>query len=320
MKPFAYVSAQSPESAPEMVRDKGAWLAGGIDLLGLLKESLIEKTTLVNVKGLPGTNAITPGQAAWTIGANTTIATIAAHPGIRKTFPGLAEAAAEVASPQIRNVSTLAGNLAQHSRCWYYRHRDVKCLKNGGPTCYARTGENKYHSLFSGNPCISPVVSNLATALSAFDATVVLWRRNKEISLTMAELYENAWTNPLAHHSLRDDDLILRVSIPTDRTHSAYLQASERSDFDWALVSCAAAARLDSGRLSDCRVVLGAVAPVPYENEEVNSFLNDRILDQATATEAADLLLAPAEPLEHNGYKIPLAKALVRRTLLQLNH
>lgn len=318
MKPFTYVSAETPESAVELVRDKGAYLAGGIDLLGLLKESLVEPKTLVNVKNLPGSTGITPDGASWTIGANTTIATLAGHPELRRVFPGLAEAAAEVASPQIRNVSTLAGNLSQHSRCWYYRHRDVDCLKNGGPTCYARTGENKYHSLFSGNPCISPVVSNLATALSALGATVVIRRRNKEMNMTMEAFYEQAWFNPLAHHSLRPDDLILRVTIPTGRTHSAYLQAGEKGDFDWALVSCSAAARMESGRLGDCRVVLGAVAPVPYQDEDVNAFLTGRILDEATAIEAADRLLASAEPFEHNGYKVPLAKALVRRTLLRL--
>ena len=132
MKPFAYASAQSPESASELVRGGGSYLAGGVDLLGELKESLQSPSILVNIKDLPGSREISDQGDVWTIGANVTVATLASHAGIRSAFPGLTEAAGEVASPQIRNVSTVGGNLAQHSRCWYYRQRDIKCLKNGG--------------------------------------------------------------------------------------------------------------------------------------------------------------------------------------------
>ena len=144
---------------------------------------------LVNIKSLPGLNKIERGEKAWTIGALVTVAEIERDAEIKEAFPGLQEAAAEVGSPQIRNVATVGGNLAQHSRCWYYRHRDTVCLKKGGDLCYARHGENRYHSLFTGNDCISPVVSNLATAFAALDATAIVLRDGKETRLTMAELY-----------------------------------------------------------------------------------------------------------------------------------
>lgn len=320
MKPFAYVSAQSPASAAELVLEHGGrYLAGGVDLLGELKDDLVEAPVLVDVKSLPGTRDIVAGAAEWTFGANVTVATLAAHAGVRAAFPGLAEAAAEVASPQIRNAATLGGNLAQHSRCWYYRHRDVQCLKNGGATCYAREGQNKYHALFSGNPCISPVVSNLGVALAALDAAVEVLRDGAATRLTVAQFYADAWVNPYAHHSLRPGDLVLRVHVPVRAgQRSAYLQASEKADFDWALVSCAAAAIVEGRTVRQARVALGAVSPVPHQRPAVTAVLEGQELTDELAARAAAALLRGAQPLAHNGYKIPLAETLVQRALLKL--
>ncbi|HEU5395969.1 MAG TPA: FAD binding domain-containing protein [Verrucomicrobiae bacterium] len=319
MKAFQYATAHSTDSAREMVADQGAYLAGGNDLLGLLKDDLVPgPKILVNVKALPGLNKIEPGPQAWTIGALVTIAEIERHAEIAKTFPGLHDAATEIASPQIRNVATVGGNLAQHSRCWYFRHRDTVCLKKGGDLCYARNSDNRYHSLFTGNECISPVVSSLATTLAALDATAIVLREGKETRLSMAELYQKAFSEIKAHHSLNPGDLILRVEIPTARRRSAYLQVSDKHAFDWALVSCAAAAEVNDGKLSRARVALGSISPVPHQVEAANQFLEGKELDEATASHAADLMLAEAKPLSDNAYKVPMAKALVRRTLLKL--
>jgi len=318
MKPFEFVTALSTESARELLGPKGQYLAGGNDLLGRLKDDITEAARLVNIKALPGLNRIEPGADHWRIGALVTIAQIEDHPEIRKVFPGLHQAAAEVGSQQIRNVATLGGNLAQHSRCWYYRHRDIQCLKKRGRICYAIEGDNRYHALFTGNVCISPVVSNLAIALTALDATAIVLRDGQERRMSMAELYELAWDNPTAHHSLRPGDLILRVEIPTQRRRSAYLQISEKHAFDWALVSCAAAANLENGRLRNVRVALGCISPVPHQVAAANQFLEGKPLDDDVLEHAADLLLAGAEPQTHNAYKIPMARALIRRTLRQL--
>jgi xanthine dehydrogenase YagS FAD-binding subunit len=320
MKPFEYVTAVSAESAANLVKDGGRFFSGGIDLLGEMKEYIAEPNRLVNVKSLPGTRDIKKASdALFFIGANVTVSQIAAHDEIGKLFPGLAQAAAEVGSPQIRSVATLAGNLAQHSRCWYYRHRDVHCLKKGGATCYAREGENKYHSLFSGNPCISPAVSNLAVALAALDGRAYVRRGKNLVTLSMAELYHDAWVNPLAHHSLGPADLITGIEIGIKpNTRSAYLQVSEKSDFDWALVSCAAAAELDGKTARNARIALGQIAPVPYYVDAANESLEGKTIDKTSASHAADLLLKDAQPLADNGYKIPLAHALIRRTLMKL--
>ena len=318
MKAFEYATALSTDSARQLVADHGAYLAGGNDLLGLLKEYLVSANILVNIKSLPGLNQIESGSKNWTIGALVTVGQIEGHAEIKKSFPGLHEAASEVASQQIRNVATVGGNLSQHSRCWYYRHRDTVCLKKGGDLCYARNGENRYHSLFTGNDCISPVVSNLATAFTALDATAVVLRDGKETRMGLAELYQKAWENPTAHNSLKPGDLILKIEIPTARRRSAYLQASDKHAFDWALVSCAAAANVAGGKLSQPRVALGCISPVPHQVQAANDFLDGKTLDDATASQAADLILKGAQAHEHNGYKVPLAHALIRRTLLKL--
>ena len=318
MKAFEYATALSTDSARQLVADHGAYLAGGNDLLGLLKEYLVSANTLVNIKSLPGLDQIEASSKNWTIGALVTIGQIEGHAEIKKVFPGLHEAASEVSSQQIRNVATVGGNLSQHSRCWYFRHRDTLCLKKGGDLCYARNGENRYHSLFTGNDCISPVVSNLATAFTALDATAIVLRDGKETRMSMAELYQKAWKETAAHNSLNPGDLILKIEIPTARSLSAYLQASDKHAFDWALVSCAAAAEVADGKLKSPRVAVGCISPVPHQVAAANDYLDGKTLDDATVSKAADLILAGATPLEHNGYKVPLAHALIRRTLLKL--
>jgi xanthine dehydrogenase YagS FAD-binding subunit len=318
MKPFEYATALSADSAQPMVAQQGQYLAGGNDLLARLKDYLTDARILVNVKSLPGLNQIESGAKQWTLGALVHLAEIEDHVGIKKEFPGLHEAASEIGSQQIRNVATLGGNLAQHSRCWYYRHRDTVCLKKNGDRCYARYGDNRYHSLFSGNTCISPVVSNLATILAALDAMVMVQREGKPVRMSIAELYERAWENPTAHNSLREGDLILKIEVPTTRPQSAYLQVSDKHQFDWALVSCAAASKVTQGKLSQARVALGCISPVPHQVQAANEFLEGKTLDEQTASNAADLILKGAEPLEFNGYKMPMAHALIRRTLLKL--
>ena len=318
MTPFQHVSPRTVDRAVSLAEDKGRYLAGGIDLLGEMKEYIANPSVLVNVKDLPATRDITSDKGSWTIGTNVTISEIEQHPDLKRVFPGLQQGAAEVGSPQIRNVATVGGNLAQHSRCWYYRHRDIRCLKKGGDTCYAHEGDNKYHSLFSGNPCISPVVSNLAVALAALDAKVIVRRGKDEVALTIPEVYAKAWENPEAHHSLGTTDLILRVQIPDTGRTSAYKQISEKSSFDWALVSCASAAKVDGKKLSKVRVVLGAVAPIPYQVQAAHDFLEGKELTDDAATRASEIILKDASPYPHNGYKMPIAQALIRRTLRQL--
>jgi xanthine dehydrogenase YagS FAD-binding subunit len=317
MNSFKYVTATSPASARELVGTDGRYLAGGMDLLSEMKEYIAQPKVLVNIKSLP-LNKIERGSKAWTIGANVTIAELEDHAELKKVFPGIQQAAADVGSRQIRNFGTVGGNLAQKSRCWYYRHRDVHCLKKGGDMCFARHGDNRYHSLFSGNTCISPVASNLAIAFGALNASVVVQKGSKEQKMTIDELYHEAWRDPEAHNSLEPGDLILRVEVPVQQNRSAYLAMSSRSEFDWALVSCSAAAKVDGNKLSQARVVMGAVSNIPYQVEAANTFLEGKSIDETTTTKVADLILEKAHVQPFNGYKIPIARALIHRTLMKL--
>ena len=318
MKAFQYAIAYSTESARQLVNGNGAYLAGGNDLLGLMKEYLATPDVVVNLKSLPGLNKIEHGPHGWRIGALVTIAQLETDAHLSKAFQGLHEAASEIASSQIRNVATVGGNLAQHSRCWYFRHRDVPCLKKHGETCYARIGDNRYHSLFSGTDCISPVVSSLASIFAALNAAVVVLRDGRELRWTIAEFYAEAWKDSLAHNSLQPGDLILRIEIPSARKRSSYVQSSEKHAFDWALVNCAVAADIVGGRLISPRVVLGSVSPMPHEASAANEFLEGKELNDDVAAKAADLLLVNAKPLESNAYKVPIAHALIRRSLMKL--
>jgi xanthine dehydrogenase YagS FAD-binding subunit len=316
MRNFEYARARSVHGAIQLSTPESRFLAGGIDLVGEMKEYIVNPRRVIDLKMIPDLDRIDTSTGTWTLGANVTIAEIAKNPQIIATLPGLAEAASEVGSPQIRNVATLGGNLAQHSRCWYYRHRDLRCLKRGGSTCYALEGENKYHSLFSGNPCISPVVSNLAVILAALDARVSVRRGDKNLSLSIGELYSDAWNNPLAHNSLLPGDLIVRVDVPTQKNRSTYLQVSEKGDFDWALVSCAAAGRKSADQSADISVFLGAVAPNPYRVE--SPLFEVGVLSREAIESIAGSIASKATPLAHNGYKVPIAQALIRRALARI--
>jgi xanthine dehydrogenase YagS FAD-binding subunit len=316
VKNFEYARARSVNGAIQLSTSESRFLAGGIDLLGEMKDYIAGPNRLIDLKSVPDLDRIDTSSDTWKFGANVRIVEIAEHQQVRVALPGLAEAASEVGSPQIRNVATLGGNLAQHSRCWYYRQRDLRCLKRGGSTCYAREGENKYHSLFSGNPCISPVVSNLAVILAALDARASVRRGDKELTLTIPELYSDAWNNPLAHNSLRPGDLITQVEVPTQKNRSAYLQVSEKSAFDWALASCAAAGRKAGDQWSEVAVFLGAVSPIPYPVE--SPLLERGDLSSEAIRSAAESLASKATPLAHNGYKVPIAQALIRRALTRI--
>jgi xanthine dehydrogenase YagS FAD-binding subunit len=324
MKSFRYIAATTSQEAGDLVGKKGRYLAGGVDLLGVMKEYIVSPDVVVALRFDPAGEKIraasegAPGDL-W-IDAAATMDELEKHGDLRARFAALAEAAGEVGSPQIRNVATLGGNLLQHSRCWYYRQPDLTCLKRGGETCYAAEGENRYLSIFHGCACVSPAVSNTAVALAALDARLqVRSAHGKTAPLSPVELFAPAWKDPQAHHALAPGDLVLGVTIPAKRTRSAYRQVSEKREFDWALVSCAAAGNVTGGKITDARVALGAVAPGPYVSEAAHDFLEGKTLDDATVSKAADLILSEARPLAHNGYKVPLAHTLIRRTLLALN-
>ncbi len=316
MNKFEYIKATTAESACAAAGKTTRFHGGGIDLLGEMKDYLSSPSRVIDVSGLD--RSISDEGDHWKLGGAVRLVDIENHEGLQQSLPGLTQAAEHVGSPQIRNLATVGGNISQHSRCWYYRHPDVKCLKAGGSTCYAQEGINKFHAIFFEGACLSPVVSNLGVALSALDATARVMRAGQVRDMTMEAFYEDADVNPRAHNSLKPDDLVVSVKIPKTRAKSSYVQFSEKETFDWALVSCSAAANMEGDMLSDLRLYLGVVSPIPHTKAAALRKLEGVRLTESAVEQAAAALLQGADTSEHNRYKVPLAKTAVKRAILAL--
>jgi xanthine dehydrogenase YagS FAD-binding subunit len=294
--------------------------AGGIDVLDHLKEHLLEPPRLVDLKSLPGLREIAPQpDGSLKIGPLATLAEVAAHPGLRQTHRALAQACAEAASPQIRNVATIGGNLLQRPRCWYYRQESYKCLKKGGDVCYAVGGENRYHGIFGGGPSYAVHPSNAAVPLVAFGAQLVLEGEKGPRTVAIGDFFVPPTKDPERENQIQPGEVLTEIRVPAATGwRSVYDDARERAAFDWPLVSAATAVRLEAGVVKEARIVLGAVGPVPWRSARAEQALVGKALDAAAAEAAASAATVGAAPLSENGYKVGLLKTLVRRTLLAL--
>lgn len=322
MNRFEFARATSVAEALSLVAEEpgSVWKAGGIDLLDHLKEHLIEPPRLVDLKSVPGLNAIeTEPDGSLRIGPLVTMARIASHPGIRNAHAALAHACGEAASPQIRNVATIGGNLLQRPRCWYYRLASYRCLKKGGETCFAVGGENRYHTVFADGACNAPHPSNAAMGLTALGASCVL-QGNRGIRTVSAEQFFTIPGNdPRLENAKAPDEILTAIHVPAaPGTRSTYASAKEKAAFDWPLASNAVALRLDGGIVRQARIILGAVAPVPLRSLAAEQTLTGKRLDDTVIEAAAKAAVAGAQPLSENGYKVALVATLLRRTLKSL--
>jgi xanthine dehydrogenase YagS FAD-binding subunit len=307
--------AGDPDEAPQA-------LAGGQDLLTVLKEGLARPNRVVNLKTLPGMNQLKLRPDGLHIGALVRLHVLEEDADIRRNFPGLAEAAASIASPQIRNLATVGGNICQRPRCWYFRSPNIVCLKKGGSECYAATGENKYHAIFGGGPSFIVHPSDLAPMLVALGAEVDLASSDGRRSMPL----EKFFTLPTKENVRRENvllpgELVTSIRVPSSSlaARSTYLKFKERLSLDFALVSAAAAVELGAlGEVRAARLVLGGVAPVPWRLPEAESFLGGKRFTPEVAAETARIALQGAKPLAKNGFKVPLAQALVRRALAKV--
>jgi xanthine dehydrogenase YagS FAD-binding subunit len=323
MRPFAYASPTSIDEALSLLMQDGASirpLAGGTDLLTLIKADVAAPQQLVNLKRLPDlSDRIEDTANGLTLGARATLADVETSEVIRQRYSALAEAAAEAATPQLRNMATIGGNLLQRPRCWYYRNHLFRCWLKGGDECQARDGENHYHSLFGhdASPCVAVHPSDPAVALTALAAEVVVRSPQGERTLPIAGLFGFPDESRRTETTLGTDELIIsiRIPAPADGTRSTYLKAMDRKEWSFAIVAVAAVLRVDNGEIAHARLALGGVANVPWRAEAAERLLIGQRASDALIARAADAALEGAEPLQHNAYKIPLAKALIRRAL-----
>ena len=307
--------------AKDLVQEKARsiYKAGGIDVLDHLKEHLEQPPRIVDLKGIPGLAEIKlESDGALRIGALVKLADVANDERIKKTHAALAMAAGEAASPQIRNVATIGGNVLQRPRCWYYRLEEYKCLKKGGEVCYAVGGENRYHAIFGGGPSYAVHPSNTAVALVALGAKFVLDGPKGVRTVAASEFFQLPTKNPQVENSLAPAEILTEIRIPASVGRSIYDEVREKQAFDWPLVSMAASVRIEGGLVKDARVVLGAVAPIPWRSNRAEAALMGKPLSEATLQDAARAAIVGAAPLSDNGYKVSLVQTLVRRTLAQL--
>ena len=310
--------------APEATaRDQACIVkAGGIDLLDLLKEGLLAPAKIVNLQELPGLETIAEDESGGVrIGSMVTLAAAAGHPLLRQRYAALAAALGSSASPQIRNVATLGGNLLQRPRCWYFRSHAYHCLRKGGGHCFAISGENQYHAIFNNMPCAIVHPSTAATMLVALDATVEL-RDGADGTrrLSLEEFFVTPERDVQRENDLRPHEILtaIRLPKPSASLRTAYMRQGEKDSFDWPLADVAVT--LDIGKDGACKrasIILGAAAPVPYRAKAAEAALIAKRVEEKAAAEAASAALSGATPLSKNAYKLPLFEALVRRAILK---
>ena len=295
--------------------------AGGIDLLDLMKEGLLAPQRIVNLRGIPelGRIAEEPG-GGLRIGALVTLAQLAGDPLVRARYGALAQAAGGSASPQIRHVATLGGNLLQRPRCWYFRSIHHDCARKGGRQCFAFMGENQYHAIFGQDGCAIVHPSTAATALVAFDAGVELADgRGARRTVALEDFLLGPAADLQRENALAPGEILTAVLLPGPKpgVRSFHLRQGELDSFDWPIADVAAVLELrPDGTCERARVVLGAAAPVPYRARRAESARAGRPIAEDTARGAAIAALAGATPLSKNAYKVPVFEALVRRAIL----
>ncbi len=296
--------------------------AGGVDLLELMKEGLLTPAKVVNLRDVPGLDTIVEDDSGGLrIGPMITLAALAEHPLLRARHAVLADAVRGSASPPIRNVGTLGGNLLQRPRCWYFRSHAYRCLRKGGGHCFAISGENQYHAIFSNMPCAIVHPSTVATMLVALGAGVEL----TDAAGARRELALTDFFVPVERDLQRENDLqpgeiltAIRLPKPAPGLRTAYLRQGEKEMFTWPLADVAVALDLEpDGVCKRATVVLGAAAPVPHRASAAEAALTGQRIDEATAAAAAHAALDGATPLSKNAYKLPLFETLVRRAILK---
>ena len=319
--PFHYSEASSLDEAVALLSQPGAVaMGGGTDLLPQVKDGVVAAEQLVGLAAIPGMAGIDETNVGLAIGAAATIAHVAAHPVVRRRYAALAEAAGGLATPQIRNEATIGGNLAQRPRCWYYRSPLIPCLKKGGDRCYALAGNTRLLCVTGGDRCYIVHPSDAAVALSALDARLETVGPNGARELPIGEFFAGPARDIYRENVLEPGELVARIILPANAPErSLYLKVRERESGDFALVSVAAALTLESdGTISKARIALGGVAPVPYRAAEVEEYLAGRLASDVDSARAAALALPIAVPLPHNGYKLPMARNIIRRALSSL--
>ncbi len=322
MRAFEYVS---PNSKTQAISLLGAtWgntevLAGGTDLLALMKDDVVAPKRLVNIKDIADLRGISSNAQGLRIGALTTLGELGDDESVRKNYPALSEAVLEAASPQIRNMATLGGNLCQRPRCWYFRNGFGLLPKDEAGKELVAPGENRYHAILGNDgpvKFVSP--STIVPILIAYGAKVRLEGPKGKRELPLEKFYLIPKSEAEREHDLRPNEIVTEIVVPpAPEVKAAHYEVRQKEAFDWPLAVAAVALKMQGSNIGSARVVLGYVAPVPWPSPEAEQALSGQPLNKETAQKAADAALAKAAPLSHNSYKVKLAKVAVSRAILK---
>jgi xanthine dehydrogenase YagS FAD-binding subunit len=318
---FAYIRPASLADALGRLEEGTARIhAGGTDLIGCLRDRVFGTDSVVSISQLDELRGVeTTADGGLRIGALTTVAEVAAHPVLKQRYTALAEAAALVASPQLRNQGTLGGNVCQKPRCWYYRG-DFHCLRKGGDVCYAYGGENEGHCLFGGDGCYVVHPSDTAPALVALGAVARVVGPRGARRIPLGDLFVPAATDYTRETVLAPNEILADLTLPpaAGRRVSTYRKVRARAAWDFALVAAAIALTREGGVIRHASIVLGGVAATPWRSSKAETALVGSRLDAATIASAADAAVDGAEPLEKNAYKVPMLRGLITERLESL--
>jgi xanthine dehydrogenase YagS FAD-binding subunit len=321
VKAFSYVNPANEREAVRALgpdRTKIMPLAGGQDLLARLKDYVAEPDRVVNVKtALDATVTPVPG-GGLKIGAAMKLVDLAEHAEVAKLYPAISHAAIEVGTPQIRNQGTVGGNLNQRPRCWYFRNEEFVCFKKGGNVCFSPQGENQFHAIFGSGPSFIVHPSSLAVPSVAYGATFRLLGPNGERMVPAAEYFTMpTLQNVQTENVLASNELLTHVILPAPGPlKSGHYEVRYKESHDWPIAFATVLLTMNGDTVRAARVVMGAVAPVPWRAQAAEAALVGKQINQATASAAADAALRDARPLSQNAYKIQVAKTAVKRAIL----
>jgi xanthine dehydrogenase YagS FAD-binding subunit len=321
MKTFAHFNASTIEEAVSLLRryrGKASLIAGGTDILGKMKDRILPSypEALINLKTIPGLNEIQEVEGLLKIGPLAILEDIAHHPTVKTRYGALAEAARRTASPHLREMGTIGGNICQDIRCWYYRNPENRfpCLRKGGGKCYALEGDARYHSIFGGSVeegCIAVHPSDTAPALIALDARIKTSKRTVRA--------EDFFQVEVSRTTVLDvDEIVTEIQLPESKNgaKSAFLKFALRKSIDFPIVNCAVMISSSEGKVADARICLNAVYVRPYRALSAEETIIGKEINEAYAEAAGGAAVADAKPLKDNAYMVQVAKILVKRALL----
>jgi xanthine dehydrogenase YagS FAD-binding subunit len=318
---FSYVRPDKLDQAVKYLETKKAAIhAGGTDLLGCLREGIMDSSLLVSISGLKDLTGIKEtDEGGLRIGALTTITEVAENRLVAEKYPGLAQGAAEVASPQLRNQGTLGGNLCQKPRCWYYRG-EFHCLRKGGDRCFALRGENQFHAIFGhDNICVITHPSDTAPVLAALRARVNVIGPEGKRTIAVEDLHVLPNADVQVETVLKQGEIITHITIPTPprNLYTSYRKIRARRTWDFALAGAALSLVMEGERVVRSRIVLSGAAPIPWRSTATEQVLTDNILSPKTIAKAARAAVAEAKPLQGNKYKVDMFRGLLEEELFK---